>query len=53
VVHHLEPGAQLITHLYIEWEISLMERTYEATHEELQSMMVAHNMNMGLSDLHL
>jgi len=32
----MEPGAQLITHLYIEWEISLAERAYEATHEELQ-----------------
>ena len=32
----MEPGAQLITHLYIEWEISLTERAYEATHEELQ-----------------
>ena len=27
---------QLITHLYIEWEISLTERAYEATHEDLQ-----------------
>ena len=32
----MEPGAQLITHLYLEWEMSLTETAYEATHEELQ-----------------